>query len=311
MTVVVEEARRLAYQISGSRQMLRKLERFREGCVRGSHLTPRQSPIYRIAEAFQFLALAADQGALEAARRRRERMDIVWPDGKVAPMEREQAAAVGVGMMQSRLVWWSTEMWRGMQAQPPPPHRWDGRMPWRFMMFVPEVDMVLQEADPSGEETVYRWMLLLCAEDTLSINLGLSKNRHGEAFRIGYHPLGAIRVGQLVESPALLKALGALYFMQQPLLCESTERPVPADERMLARAPREMSIISLRALARERGAESEAGNGIEREFRWWVRGHWRAQWYPSRGSHEMIWVAPYLKGEEGKPVRESMHAVIR
>ena len=45
--------------------------------------------------------------------------------------------------------------------------------------------------------------------------------------------------------------------------------------------------------------------------RWWVSGHHRAQWYPSKQSHEVLWIAPYLKGPSGAPMIKKVYAVNR
>ncbi len=37
-------------------------------------------------------------------------------------------------------------------------------------------------------------------------------------------------------------------------------------------------------------------------MRWIVRGHWREQWFPSEGVHKPVFVAPYVKGPDDKPL---------
>jgi len=42
------------------------------------------------------------------------------------------------------------------------------------------------------------------------------------------------------------------------------------------------------------------------EHRWIVRGHWREQPYgPNRSERRRVWIAPYIKGPEGKPMIEN------
>jgi hypothetical protein len=67
--------------------------------------------------------------------------------------------------------------------------------------------------------------------------------------------------------------------------------------------PSPVRLIHLRRATREQGAPE--GDGAAREFtcRWMVRGHWRQQWYPSRGVHRPIWINPHLKGPDDKPLR--------
>lgn len=47
------------------------------------------------------------------------------------------------------------------------------------------------------------------------------------------------------------------------------------------------------------------------QHRWLVGGHYRNQWYPSAESHQVIWIAPYLKGPEGAPMKERVYKVAR
>lgn len=53
------------------------------------------------------------------------------------------------------------------------------------------------------------------------------------------------------------------------------------------------------------------GQSAERKSHWWVSGHHRAQWYPSKEAHEVIWIAPYLKGDLSKPMAKRVFAVVR
>lgn len=59
-------------------------------------------------------------------------------------------------------------------------------------------------------------------------------------------------------------------------------------------------IVTLRHTTKEQHQTSAA----EREYhhQWIVRGHWRQQYYPSRDVHRPLWIAPHVKGPEGKPL---------
>lgn len=48
-------------------------------------------------------------------------------------------------------------------------------------------------------------------------------------------------------------------------------------------------------------------------YQWAVRGHWRHQYYRSLNTHQVIWIDPYVKGPEDKPLKPSktVFAVIR
>lgn len=65
-----------------------------------------------------------------------------------------------------------------------------------------------------------------------------------------------------------------------------------------------LDVVELR---KRRYPDRPAGMTTEEErewsCRWLVRGHWRRQWYPSLGAHKVIWVWPYVKGPDDKPLR--------
>lgn len=73
---------------------------------------------------------------------------------------------------------------------------------------------------------------------------------------------------------------------------------------------RQINVVELRDDIRERIAHYQS-ESKEWKHRWWVRGHYRKQWYPSTQSHEMVWIAPYIKGKEELPILEKVYNVCR
>ena len=56
-------------------------------------------------------------------------------------------------------------------------------------------------------------------------------------------------------------------------------------------------------LRRTRGAPPRSGGeGSTREHQWFVRGHWREQWYPSLNDHKRIWIDSHLAGRADAPI---------
>lgn len=116
-----------------------------------------------------------------------------------------------------------------------------------------------------------------------------------------------------------INVLAALAFVNSPFV-RSERRPVgpmtkgarrrtgitkaaePIVHVIRLRAEAEKSIEEVRRLDAGRAAPTH---------RWIVRGHYRAQWYPSSGAHRVIWIAPYLKGPEDAPFRQPVYAVVR
>lgn len=65
---------------------------------------------------------------------------------------------------------------------------------------------------------------------------------------------------------------------------------------------RTFNIVQLRRRASDCGARLDCDEPVEWSHRWVVSGHWRNQYIPSSGEHRPIWILPYVKGPEGKPL---------
>lgn len=88
--------------------------------------------------------------------------------------------------------------------------------------------------------------------------------------------------------------------------------------RQLARhgkKPEDVRVVSLRRTAHGTLHEGPGEHrDVEWSCQWIVSGHWREQWYPSAGQHRPVFVAPYIKGPEDKPLKspgEKIYAVVR
>lgn len=97
-----------------------------------------------------------------------------------------------------------------------------------------------------------------------------------------------------------LKATWVL--MSQPVASNALANYDRATRRRLAREnqePEPVRVITLR-----RAASGSGAGESDREYhhRWIVRGHWRQQWYPSRGANRPVWIAPHIKGPEDAPL---------
>lgn len=62
-----------------------------------------------------------------------------------------------------------------------------------------------------------------------------------------------------------------------------------------------VTVIHLRRPAYH-PADGAEPREVEWSHRWLVGGHWRAQPYPSLGIHRQVWISPYIKGPEDKPL---------
>lgn len=65
---------------------------------------------------------------------------------------------------------------------------------------------------------------------------------------------------------------------------------------------RDVRVVTLRKRRARSNGESRA---VEWSHRWVVQMHKRRQWYPSKQEHRVIFVGPFVKGPEGKPLKSS------
>lgn len=121
-------------------------------------------------------------------------------------------------------------------------------------------------------------------------------------------------VGGHVQSVRLFATM--LTFLQQRILVPSRWSVGRATRRRIATYIREdeepsVNVIRLRNILR-RPQETE-GEAVVWNCRWIVRGHWRDQWYSSLGRHQPLFIDPYVKGPEDKPLRNPsrLFAVVR
>jgi hypothetical protein len=74
----------------------------------------------------------------------------------------------------------------------------------------------------------------------------------------------------------------------------------------------QINVVTLRhRLVKPEHQVKPPEDGVEWKHKWWVSGHYRAQWYPSDKSHKVIWIAPFLKGPEDAPLLEKIYTVVR
>lgn len=77
-------------------------------------------------------------------------------------------------------------------------------------------------------------------------------------------------------------------------------------------AANSVNVIRLRAISRRSGNVSDE-EIVDWTCRWIVRGHWREQWYPSLDRHQPVFINPYIKGPDDKPLKDTsrLFAVVR
>lgn len=130
---------------------------------------------------------------------------------------------------------------------------------------------------------------------------------------VGSHFLGPLNALP-TQGPGFAKFLGtAVGFAAQRLIGKTTTQVSRAvRQRVVGHVP-DVNVVSLRAYDQSGRERSEGLKEIDFNCRWWVRGHERNQYIPSTGGHEKIWIDPYLKGPDDKPIKErdTVFAMVR
>jgi hypothetical protein len=108
----------------------------------------------------------------------------------------------------------------------------------------------------------------------------------------------------IIEDRRVLAAMWQL--SSQPSITDTEEvAPDRATQRRLARRGQPVAPVRVMNLAsRQRSpAATGAAGGREYQRRWIVEGHWRQQACgPGWSQHRPVWIAPHVKGPEGKPL---------
>ena len=63
-----------------------------------------------------------------------------------------------------------------------------------------------------------------------------------------------------------------------------------------------VTIVHLRSRGSTRAPHNDEAPGPDWTHRWVVRGHWRQQFYQTTNTHRPVFVGPYVKGPEDKPL---------
>ena len=73
-------------------------------------------------------------------------------------------------------------------------------------------------------------------------------------------------------------------------------------------AAQTVSVVGLRRDAAH-AVQAYNSESVAWRHKWWVSGHFRAQWMPSTQSHRPTWIAPYLKGDPDLPMLDHVYTV--
>lgn len=241
---------------------------------------------------------------------------------------RAEAVGLAFRILMAAPYLWLTEVDALVRSTPLPKHVLSRNLlPHSGVFFSQEAASAVRSA--SGE-TLFEcnWTLLTDeGVEGFAVLMDISDGPHLRGVQIVQHvglAQSAVRYGRRfpedfggLERSAVEVILQRLAFIRSPYTITETSRLPRPIRRELKRegvhdAEPLVYVVKLRR-AIERAAD-DAGDSQPHagwKHHWWVSGHYRAQWHPSTQSHDVIWIAPYVKGPLYKPLLEKVYAVIR
>lgn len=171
------------------------------------------------------------------------------------------------------------------------------------------------EADPDGRACV--WLIPVTVED------GRPNTGRSIPWFFGWsrsHVLGQWPDGGplLAHNTAVGRIFSAcLAFMEQRILVSRQESLPRATRKRAEAAFHHEPLVRVVELRRRQAAPAERESSDEVgawSCRWVVSGHWRQQYFPSTDEHRPIFILPYVKGPDDKPLkppRAKVFAVVR
>lgn len=222
---------------------------------------------------------------------------------------------------------WTSDMWRLAQASPLPRHVIAAeQMPYPVMWFA----FQKQEMYLDNETRFIQNMMLEDQPDGILVHYFVVPTKSAGVMQpnaLPYVTGGMIRYGKVyptditdpIELEVATGLLSALSFVNSPCLRSIKEQVSEHDKKYFgleSSGVDEVHFIDLRSLQdpdRKKRKKKKMSDtpGVEWQFRWPVRGHHRAQWYPSLQAHKVKWIKPFTKGPEGKPFRVPVYKVMQ
>jgi hypothetical protein len=100
-----------------------------------------------------------------------------------------------------------------------------------------------------------------------------------------------------------IRTIIAIFTLMNQTVADTREVEV---DRKTAKRARRMNLpgrVTIIHLRRMEGSKSDHESDVEWQHRWVCRGHWRNQRFgPGLTEVRRLWIAPYIKGPEGKPL---------
>lgn len=135
----------------------------------------------------------------------------------------------------------------------------------------------------------------------------------GDRVSLFLMPTFIARVKTAIDKPLVASIIAARRFMALPFVTKSGLRIPNKLQRKAKSKPtiQEVETVILRRIKYERKGNAKTNSDIGWSCQWWVDGHWRNQWYPSKQTHSPKWIDAYIKGPEDKEFKYPVPVVTK
>jgi hypothetical protein len=209
---------------------------------------------------------------------------------------------------------WSDKMEKLADAAPLPKHVVNRNiMPHPVMFWSRESAYVSEEGDNN-------WICVFYTSGQRIVIVGDISNKEGtkKEIIVGHITLGHTWPTDYNNDQYVGRVLKRCAFLNSPYIDQESHRLQRHHRRQLDRAgfaekqiEERIHVVKLRHRVVAGEHKQTPHEATEWKHKWWVSGHYRAQWYPSEKAHQVIWIAPYLKGPEDAPLLEKIYSVER
>lgn len=218
-------------------------------------------------------------------------------------------------MQESQVYLFTSEIVSKLDSMPIPRHTVSpDLMPYPVMYWTFEHPLKVSTSPKAENIEDMDWILLAESIDKIMMITNVGKKLLQRPLE-----LGKIWPDDFERPEEWKLILSAFAFLNSPFVESNPVRLPRSSRRELERAAKKnpylspdplTNVVTLRTLS-DNGTSSNQDSSMEHDHQWWVSGHIRAQWYPSKNSHKLIWIAPHLKGPSDKPIKEKTYFVKR
>jgi hypothetical protein len=166
-----------------------------------------------------------------------------------------------------------------------------------------EVDRLAGKLEEAGEERPESNYSLSKYDAELELNKQREEVERERAERFGTEYRERLAEWCAASKNALVTfACGCLWLRQKIVITELAQLDRAALRRLAkAEISTRCQVVYLRKPQYAPSAMSIGGSSVDWAYQWAVRGHWRDQ--PTKEGYKLIWIHPYIKGPEDKPLK--------